>query len=71
MDNNSPGLRIVDEGAGPSEINCGEAAIVTSSASGSAHPARKNGFICSQSTFADELEALRKISWASTSSSTK
>ncbi|KAK6012404.1 ELM2 domain protein, partial [Ostertagia ostertagi] len=35
------------------------------------HPARKNGFICSQATFADELEALRKISWASTSSSTR
>ncbi|KAE9416483.1 hypothetical protein Angca_006013 [Angiostrongylus cantonensis] len=70
MDDGSPGLRIVDEGAGPSEINCTET-VVTSSASGSVHPARKNGFICSQSTFADELEALRKISWASTSSSTK
>ncbi|VDO88946.1 unnamed protein product [Heligmosomoides polygyrus] len=64
----SPGLRIVDEGAGPSETNGGGSKTSLSSSIENAHPARKNGFICSQSTFADELEALRKISWASTSS---
>ncbi|KJH49534.1 Myb-like DNA-binding domain protein [Dictyocaulus viviparus] len=70
MDDNSPGLRIVDEaGAGPSDTSCNEATVTSSTES--VHPARKNGFICSQSAFADELEALRKISWASTSSSSR
>ncbi|WKY11517.1 hypothetical protein Q1695_003243 [Nippostrongylus brasiliensis] len=70
MSVDSPGLRIVDEGAGPSESNGGVDPLGLPPAE-NAHPARKNGFICSQSTFADELEALRKISWASTSSSTR
>ncbi|KAK5985453.1 hypothetical protein GCK32_017985, partial [Trichostrongylus colubriformis] len=69
MSVDSPGLRIVDEGAGPSETNTVEVAATTSTEN--VHPARKNGFIVSQATFADELEALRKISWASTSSSTR
>ncbi|XGW02784.1 hypothetical protein V3C99_014650 [Haemonchus contortus] len=69
MSIDSPGLRIVDEGAGPSDNGAAEVSATTSS--GNVHPARKNGFICSQATFADELEALRKISWASTSSSTR
>ncbi|VDO65010.1 unnamed protein product [Haemonchus placei] len=69
MSIDSPGLRIVDEGAGPSDA--GAAEVSATSSTGNVHPARKNGFICSQATFADELEALRKISWASTSSSTR
>ncbi|PIO76317.1 Myb-like DNA-binding domain protein [Teladorsagia circumcincta] len=69
MSVDSPGLRIVDEGAGPSDTNSTDVTATTSTEV--VHPARKNGFICSQATFADELEALRKISWASTSSSTR
>ncbi|EYB81363.1 hypothetical protein Y032_0386g447 [Ancylostoma ceylanicum] len=70
MSDDSPGLRIVDEGAGPSDVNGGRNDISLTT-SENVHPARKNGFICSQATFADELEALRKISYASTTSSTR
>ncbi|ETN74466.1 ELM2 domain protein [Necator americanus] len=79
MSDDSPGLRIVDEGAGPSDANGGGGGggggrngdVTLTSSTENAHPARKNGFICSQATFADELEALRKISYASTASSTR
>ncbi|KHJ99332.1 ELM2 domain protein [Oesophagostomum dentatum] len=71
MNDDSPGLRIVDEGAGPSDLTAGNTDTALASSSENGHPARKNGFICSQSSFADELEALRKISYASTASSTR
>ncbi|RCN39624.1 hypothetical protein ANCCAN_14439 [Ancylostoma caninum] len=48
MSDDSPGLRIVDEGAGPSDANGGSGDITLTPLSENVHPARKNGFICSQ-----------------------